>query len=922
MELAERDPHLHLLDGLLAETTSGRGRVVLLEGPIASGRTALLRALADRAAAAGFSVLNATCCQAEQALPLGMVSQIFRNAKLPPPFAHRVTGLLCEGAPLASVARSHADLLQPDMVKVFHGLSVTLLDVANERPILIAIDDLQHADTSSLYCLLHLVRRVRSARIIAVLTDNTHQHRSHDSCRAELLRQPHLYRIPLAPLSDDGVTTMARQRLDHATADRLAPDLRAATGGNPLLLRALLDDHAEFGEARQNGYGQALLSCLHRADPMLLRAVRAVAVLDDGAPGGDVGELLGADDEDVARALRELDTAGLLDGRRLRHPVARDAVLDDLPVADRRALHERAARLRHEQGAPAMTIARHMLDAGRDPEPWATCALVEAAEQALVGEQDELAVSCLELAHRCAQNERDQALIRARLAQAEWRLNPATAARHLPPLSAAVTAGHLDGHATITLIRQLLWHGHTSEAATALNRLRTSVAGQHTEDSAELHDIEAWLALTHPPLARRRPAPSPATGQDALVRPRSDPWLHATAAMATCLTRGQWTDSFDNAHQGLRGVHLSRDTGWAEEAVPLALLVLTLGGHADTAAEECDRLLADATSRGMTTWQALLASAKADIASRTGDLTEAVAQAREALTRLAAKSWGVAVGMPLGILILAATRMGNYDDAALHLTYSVPDALFESRYGLGYLYARGHYHLATNRYHAALADFLSCGELARRWGLDLAGLVPWRTSASEAWLRLGNRDQARRLVHDQLARPDVDDARTRGESLRLLSTVSPASRRPQLLTEALDLAEDSGDRFEQARVLADLSRAYRALEKNRQARMVFRRAFHVAKMCEAQPLVQELLSVNDPVVVPDGSERLNSLTDSERRVASLAVMGYTNHEIALKLYITPSTVEQHLTRVYRKLNVKGRKDLPADMGTPRIRQPR
>ncbi|MFE0516040.1 helix-turn-helix transcriptional regulator, partial [Streptomyces sp. NPDC058964] len=55
------------------------------------------------------------------------------------------------------------------------------------------------------------------------------------------------------------------------------------------------------------------------------------------------------------------------------------------------------------------------------------------------------------------------------------------------------------------------------------------------------------------------------------------------------------------------------------------------------------------------------------------------------------------------------------------------------------------------------------------------------------------------------------------------------------------------------------------------------------------------------------------LSESEKRVAMLAVHGHTNREIALKLYITVSTVEQHLTRVYRKLNITRRQDLPVDL---------
>jgi DNA-binding CsgD family transcriptional regulator len=65
---------------------------------------------------------------------------------------------------------------------------------------------------------------------------------------------------------------------------------------------------------------------------------------------------------------------------------------------------------------------------------------------------------------------------------------------------------------------------------------------------------------------------------------------------------------------------------------------------------------------------------------------------------------------------------------------------------------------------------------------------------------------------------------------------------------------------------------------------------------------------DDPAPEPEGE--LTVLSDAERRVATLAAMGHTNREIARKLYVTVSTVEQHLTRVYRKLNVHRRSDLP------------
>jgi DNA-binding CsgD family transcriptional regulator len=56
---------------------------------------------------------------------------------------------------------------------------------------------------------------------------------------------------------------------------------------------------------------------------------------------------------------------------------------------------------------------------------------------------------------------------------------------------------------------------------------------------------------------------------------------------------------------------------------------------------------------------------------------------------------------------------------------------------------------------------------------------------------------------------------------------------------------------------------------------------------------------------------MDALTPSERRVAGLAVEGMTNREIAQSLFVTPKTIEVHLSNVYRKLDVKSRRELPS-----------
>ena len=60
------------------------------------------------------------------------------------------------------------------------------------------------------------------------------------------------------------------------------------------------------------------------------------------------------------------------------------------------------------------------------------------------------------------------------------------------------------------------------------------------------------------------------------------------------------------------------------------------------------------------------------------------------------------------------------------------------------------------------------------------------------------------------------------------------------------------------------------------------------------------------------------LTPSEQRVADLAAAGRTNREVAAQLFMSPKTVEANLARIYRKLGVRSRAELGAQLGTTRL----
>ncbi len=194
-----------------------------------------------------------------------------------------------------------------------------------------------------------------------------------------------------------------------------------------------------------------------------------------------------------------------------------------------------------------------------------------------------------------------------------------------------------------------------------------------------------------------------------------------------------------------------------------------------------------------------------------------------------------------------------------------------------------------------------------RWDVDhLPGIVPWRVGAAQAELALGRRRSALALADRQLAVLGAGGhARVRGMALRVRAAAGDATERTGLLERAVDALEASGDRVQVSAALGELSAAHQAQGDPGSARLADRRArpgrLHTAGSAGADG--------PRPVPAEPAEEGGDLLSDAERRVAELAANGLTNREIARKLYVTVSTVEQHLTRVYRKLGIRRRVDL-------------
>ncbi|GAA0249395.1 hypothetical protein GCM10010492_56780 [Saccharothrix mutabilis subsp. mutabilis] len=938
--------------------------MVLVHGGPVTGKSTLLHGLA---ATWSGEVRSASASAEESGLPLGVVGQLLPGWRGADPGDPRVVGEAGEA----------------------------LLDLAAGGPVLVCVDDAQHADRLSLRCLAYAARRAgaRSLRVVLAAGGGDDYYRRFE---AQLGRLPHARAVRLSTLDFCAVVEL----LGRHGVEGAAGEFHRVSGGNLLLLDALIGDFRETGVVGPGRrFGEAVREYLGRCDPETAAVLKALAVLSASAPAGDgsaglgardgltasagdglgaavrdgvaalAGDGLGAAGRDgvaapagdglgaavrdglgaavrdglarppapasiVARGtdipgvlghgvlgrgvvgavagvvgavagvgavdvvVRGLEESGLLVGGGFRDPAVPRAILGGLSAGERVRVEWAAARGLFEAGHSASRVAPHVVAAGVRAEPWVVGVLTGAAAAEVGAGRLERAVEFLEAAGRCARDAGARHLVTARLAEVEWRSSPLAAYRRLGGLVEAQRAGELSQAVATTLVTLLLRMDRVRQARDVLERLVEDVRRRGPECPAELSRLRLLLDHLHPALLRagvRAVLPAePATVAAA-------PHLEAFSLLRRVLADGASDVLVAEVERMLEATAVDEST---VDSVVAGVQALLAADRLVEAAAAVDRVSAEPAVRVSPTWRAEFAYLRSVVALRAGDLAACVEHGHAALSHLGEAEWGVRVGGPRAALVLAHTAMGRHDDAAALVDRPVPPELFDTVGGLFHLHARGHHHLATGRLRDARRDFEVSGHLARRLRVDLAPLAPWRTDLAALHLRHGNPRLARRYAEQQLAKAPRTPSRARGTALRLLAATAPARDRAALLTEAREVLDACGARLELARVLHDLAQAHHAAGHPERARTVERRAWHLARQCGADPSPPRLALARrtpDPARV---------LSDAELRVSALAARGLTNREIAERLYVTVSTVEQHLTKAYRKLKVTGRDALP------------
>jgi DNA-binding CsgD family transcriptional regulator len=882
-------------------SSAGSGSLVFVSGSVASGKTQLLNEFLHHAAESGALTLSATGAPDEQEFSTGVIEQLFINSSaLPPKVADQVAEILHKVADQVAEIPDPESAVSPIIREIRH----ILLGLARTQPMVIGVDDLQYADDSSLQLLLQLQRRIRSIQLLIVVTQWDRPSLTDRELHTYFTRLPHDH-LKLHPLTEKTIEHLATETIGIPAPAELPSQLLELSAGNPMLVNALIEDYRSTGHTGKAvagpGFSQAVLSFLHRRESALREVAAALAMLGDRGTPETLARIAGVSAGVAEEMIAILDGVGLLTKGRFRHANAEAAALESLSATARAQLHVRVAELKYRQAAPAGEVAAHLVAAGQTAPDWSVGVLRKAAEHAMLGDDLELAAQCLELALSAATSVGDRRTILTNLARISWRANPSATASHLACLDQLATAAPSGQAEALVLARHALWNGDQSAFLSALGSLT---------GSPDLLDPRTAAVLTL--AAQWHFGPVGSGDDDGGEGParNPDPWHQTAATLADVWSVSRNEHTTASAERILRNCPLDDTT---LEALTTAILALANDDKGERAEHWCATLSEQAARRGAVTWQALIEGVWAGLILRRGDIENAAALARSALNLIGNQSWGVSISYPLTALVLAETAAGTFDAATKTLRHPVPEAMFQTVGGLRYLRARGRYHLATDRLLAAISDFMECRRLMDKQNIDLPALVPWRSDLAEVYLRFGNVIVARELAKQQIERSSENDTYARGSAWRILATISTAPERPALLAQSADYLRRSGDRLEAGRALKMPGQTHqvpRWSESTPAARIPQQRNWRASS---PDPLTLPAVIAGDGLLDLDDPLESMALSEAELRVAQLAALGQTNRQIGGSLFITVSTVEQHLTRVYRKLGIRGRSELPSQL---------
>lgn len=896
-----------------------RSAAVVVHGEVGSGKSALLRWLVATAAARDVAVVEATGVEFERELAFGGLAAALR------PLLPHLDGLGAVPRRALEVAMGRELGDAPTLTT--YGAALALLSLAaDQRPVLVVVDDAHWLDRASLAALLFAAHRAGVDRVGFVFAQ-----RAGVGC---LLDDTHLDRLELGGLGRDAAVELLARNDDVAVAPLapVAPVVPLApavadrcwelTGGNPL---ALIEGARGLTPAQRTG-AEPVPAALPVSDHLLgtFRArladlppatADALALLALDAPGDPA--IVAAALEGAGRSVADLHPAEAqrlvtLDSGRWRwhHPLLRSAAHQGADGPWRRQAHRALA--------DALTAAGHP-----DRALWHMAETIVGPDDDLAARLDELgaaaqrrgAHAAAATAHeRAARLSTDPGAADERLLAAGWaRWAAGDFVGTLQLLADRIPAAVRPATRTqmVLLVGQAeIW---VHDFAPTLDRLDAQATAFADEgDPASAAALLLQVAIGRMSTLDPRAAVASAERAVALAEAAGDPVAQAAAAIARTLCR-----SFAGAGPEVTAdlVPLGRffaatmRSDLEHQLVPLAQVC----GHQLLACEhwaeavEIFRLAArsgDAT--GTIGRSALCRRFSADILWRTGRWAESLAEASQALSLLDSIRPGHIRPSTLALLARIEAGLGHEAACRAHAAEALATPPRADIHDLAAHSAVGLLELGLGRPAEAATVFDLVA--ARAVEVPEPGWLWWQGDAVDAYLDAGRVSDAERLLDTLAAQVEATGrgwaravvARGRG---RLAGS-------DDLLTSSIAGFRTVGAPFEEARSL--LARGELRLAAGRSdegaadvaaARSGFDRLGAVAWSSRTSAVTGDTPSPGDALT--------SLLTPAELRVALAVGHGASNRGAAEQLFISAKTVDHHLQSIYRKLNLRSRTQLVA-----------
>lgn len=915
--LVNRDEESRDLESLLTEILSGRSATAVIDGPVGIGKTALLDTVERAARSRGLVVLKARCSTIERDFPFGVVRQLLGPVLSTPGHSGRAAAVEARTV-LAELPYRAADA-RPAAVAFdqLEALCAPVLQLAADRAVVIAVDDVQWADEYSAQWLAFLARRLAEIPVLVAVTSRSSTPSACADLADELMLHPACRVLRPGPLTVDGAARVLGQALGACPEEPFSLACHAMSGGNPAVLAALVRDLARAdvppiaaGSAQLAAVAARVLpvavrSALRRESPEVLGVASLLGVLGAGTEPAVLQSVTGLEPLLVNHAVTVLEGSGLLlpgPPRRFSHQLVKEALAGAMAATDRATAHADAARALFTARASAERISAHIIAGAGTGEPWRVEVLRRAARCASDRGAVEVAVRCL----RHALTETSSVEVRRRLLVelgcAEAYTDVAACARHLGEAEELIhdpaeRAGFLP-----LLAQALAQSGQPRRAVELLDR----AAAQLPDTDRRLLRILGRRAViadggrpdTWDSLADRGPC------REVAGRTPEERGLLAALAMRSSMRLEGADRAAALAERALRGFDHTEDQVLTAVLATGALL------HADRveSARRWSEEFGAGDAGGPPALRAVLAAVRGKVLHRTGELSRARQEAECALDLTDEPHPYLPYAAAVALQVLLDS--GDTGTAEL-ISHSLTEAPEPENWPWPYfLEARARLLAVQGQPRAALRDIEACGRLQEaQWG-DNPGRIAWRSRAALLEHRLKRPEAAREYAAQELhqARAWASPVAL-ARALRVSAVVGTRRTAQAELEESVALLADTSDPLELARSLLALGGLFCDTGRTEAGREQLRRALGLAQAASATGLAGQahralLASGARPRRLPQVGP--GSLTSSQLRIAMLATEGLSNDDIAAQLYITRRTVEFHLTNAYRKLGIDGR----------------